>query len=550
MAASYATAAALVGTVIAGITIGAMGAMFIGGLVGMAVAMAGAALIGQPTPPSASALEYARGIMLNRASNAAAIPVIYGRRRVGCSRVFMAVTNRPGETAWVESGYWNYGEGEPWWVDTSGWVITAPAVTNGYLHLVLVLAEGPVSAINEVYFNDIPSTDARFAGLVTIKKHLGADDQAADSDLMAACPEWTADHRLRGVAYIYVQLLYNQTAFPAGLPNITVDVDGRMVYDPRDAQTKFSRNPPLCTRDYLTNARYGRGIPAAMIPDSAIAAAANYCDETVTVGGVQQARYTCDGLINVDDSALENTNNLLTSCRGMLIFSGGLYRLIIDKPEAATFDFDESNLTGAWTITLGSKRNMFNRIRARFFNPAKSWQEDIAPIDSVALRTLDNGLVLETSVYLPFTADVNTAKQITTINLNQSRQQIACQFTAFIKGLRCEVGNVARITHSTPGWVAKKFRVLNMALKNNDEVTVTAREYADAGYDFGTIAVSDPAPNTNLPDLGAVAPPANIAATEQLYWTGTDHLSRVTITWDAPPDAFVASYEIEYRHAA
>ena len=139
MAASYGVASSVGIASFLGMTAMSAGMMFLGGLVGMAVSMAGAALIGQPTPPSVAALDYARGILLNRASNASAIPVIYGRRRVGCSRVFIAVTNRPEEKVWVESGYWDYlGSGDDaGWVDTSGWVITSPAVTNGHLHLVL-----------------------------------------------------------------------------------------------------------------------------------------------------------------------------------------------------------------------------------------------------------------------------------------------------------------------------------------------------------------------------------------------------------------------------
>lgn len=480
----------------------------------MALSYLGNTLIGQPDAPQISAGQFTQGILLNKAGNAAPLPVIYGRRRVGGLRVFTEVSGE----------------------------------NNEYLHLVLALAEGPVAAINTVYLNDVPSTDARFNGLVTVWRHEGTDNQTADSPLMTACPaSWTAAHRLQGVAYIYCVLKWDANAFPGGLPTITADVDGRTVYDPRDSTTHFSRNPALCIRDYLTHARYGRGIPVAMISDSDIIAAANYCDEQVVVGGVSQARYTCDGLINIDDSALTNANNLLTSCRGMLVFAGGQYRLIIDKVDSSVFDFTEDNITGAWTISLGAKKNKFNRLRTRFFNPAKAWQPDIVPVESTDLRALDNGIVLERESELPFTADINTARQITTINLNQSRLMTTCQFTAFLAGLRCEVGNVVRITHSTPGWQAKKFRILNMSLKNNDEVVVTAREYADAVYDFGIIAAVSPAPATSLPNLQTAAPPENLVVTTVSYVAENALLYRATLIWNPPADAFVASYDVEYQ---
>ncbi len=533
-----------------------VGGGIIGAIVGAAASIAvsyvGNAIFSDDAETQVSVSDFGRGVLLNKASNTEAIPVIYGSRRVGGARVFMAATDVPAGQEWVNSGYWEYqGEGQRVWVDTSGYEGTTPAVENGYLHIVMALCEGPIAAINTVYFNDVASTDERFDGLVLINKHLGEDDQAADADLMAACPdEWTSDHRLCGVAYLYIRLKWDSTAFATGLPVITADVDGRTVYDPRTATTAMSHNPALNIRDYLTNSRYGRGIPAALVPDTFIIAAANYCDEIVTVGGVQQARYTCDGAVNVDNSALENTRQLLSSCRGMLIFSGGLYKLKIDKVEVSTFDFTEDNITGAWNIPLGTKRNTYNRIRAKFFNPETSWQEDIAPVESTALRELDNDLVLETELSLPFTADANTAKQIATIELSQSRQQLTCRFTAFISGMRCEVGDVVTITHSTPGWSAKKFRVLAIALKNNDEVTVTAREYADTVYDFGTILAYDSAPNTTLPSLDAISPPYNLEVEEEFYDTGQDLLFKVNLTWDPPPDAFAASYDVAYKLSA
>ncbi len=479
--------------------------------------MAGTALVGDNKYDDSQAqanAAYDQGILLNKAGSSEPISVIYGSRRVGVTRVF-----------WEAAGD-----------------------SNEYLHYVGEIGEGPISAINTVYLNDVASTDAKFSGYVDIYRHLGEDDQLADANLMAALlAKWTANHRLRGVAYIYIRLKYDREVFPGGFPTITMDVDGRLVYDTRDGLTKLSRNPALCIRDYITNTRYGRGIPEERVPDAYISAAANYCDEIVTVGGVSQARYTCDGVINIDDNTLSNTQKLLSSCRGMLVFSGGFYNLIIDKPESATFDFTEDNITGSWAISLGTKKNMFNRLRARFFNPDRSWQEDIAPVDSTVLRALDNGLVLEKQIDLPFTANIHTAKQIATINLNQSRQQIACQFSAFIEGLRCEVGKVVTITHNTPGWTAKKFRVLNMALKNNDEVNVTVREYADTVYDFGTIAAADATPDTNLPDLTTALPPVDLETSEEMYFTGKDFMSRVTFSWNAPPDAFAAEYDIEYK---
>ena len=118
-----------------------------------------------PEPPNYE--DNYRGVLLNKQSNLAQIPVVYGQRQVGGTRVF---------------------------VETSG-------TDNEYLYICLVLCEGEIQAIGDIYINDILSTDSRFSGLVSIDKKLGSDTQTVSSVLLNA-PSWTSDHTLKGVAYL------------------------------------------------------------------------------------------------------------------------------------------------------------------------------------------------------------------------------------------------------------------------------------------------------------------------------------------------------------
>ena len=186
IAVSAGVTGAVLGATIAGVTIGLAGAAFIGGLAGMATSMLGSALIGSPSEPGIS--EYAQGALLNRAGNVEPIPVIYGSRRVGGCRVFMG----------------------------------ARGSNNEYLDIVMAFCEGPISHFHTVYFNDIPSTDARFNNLHDIREYWGVDDQAADSFLVSNQPDWTTNHRLRGVAYLGIWLKWDQNTFSGGLPDVSM----------------------------------------------------------------------------------------------------------------------------------------------------------------------------------------------------------------------------------------------------------------------------------------------------------------------------------------
>ena len=550
-----------------------------------------------PDAPSMAGLDdKAQGLLTNEASPVASIPVVYGYRKVGGTRVFIesngednkflhqVIVLSEGEIHSVENVYLNdvlitdekwgdaLGINESKTVRAESWGYGYAEVSTGLAEIDTITlvakhsgsactlgssygitADGKKVWVNNGCRADFKVTDTEIVDDIFGREnawyvpHLGADNQVADAKLVEKVSSWTSSHRLQGTAYLYVNLTYDQEIFAGGLPIVTAEIKGVKVYDPRTSTTAWSDNPALCIRDYLTNTRYGRSIPSSMIDDASFIAAANYCDEMVTKGGASAKRYTCNGVVDTSRTSLEIVRELLTSCRGMLVFSGGVYKLVIDKPETAAFTFNEDNIVGSWQIMMGSKSNTYNRIRAEFFNPARSWQGDIAVVDSATLRSQDSNLLLEREIQLPFTSDIYTAKQIATMALNQSRQQVMCSFSATIEGTRCEVGDVVYVTHSTTGWDAKEFRVMSVSLKNNDEVSVSLLEYADSVYDFGTIATVDDAPNTNLPSTTLVSAPDAMGMTETLFFIEPNVHNRVTVEWQHNATAFVAMYELQYQ---
>lgn len=164
--------------------------------------------------------------------------------------------------------------------------------SNDTLHAIIVLACHECESVETIYFgsDEVPldadgNAIGKYAQHVTIKVHLGSPGQVADADLIAAAPDkWTSDHRLAGRCYIYCKLVYDQDLFP-NLPNISARVKGKKLYDPRDGVTRWSSNPILAIRDYLTTpaASFGVGATSAEIDDSQTSAEANICDEEIAV---------------------------------------------------------------------------------------------------------------------------------------------------------------------------------------------------------------------------------------------------------------------------
>lgn len=163
---------------------------------------------------------------------------------------------------------------------------------NGTLHMILMLCEGPIRAINEIWVNDycIPQdwidsegniTQGRYAGFMTIRKHLGGVSQLADSKAVSNMPNWTSDHRLQGIAYLYITMKKDQDVYPTGVPNMSAIVEGMSVYDPRIDSNRWTTNVPLYANDYLNNKVYGFGALDEDIDNVNTAAQANIADEIV-----------------------------------------------------------------------------------------------------------------------------------------------------------------------------------------------------------------------------------------------------------------------------
>lgn len=463
-------------------------------------------------------------ILGNARSNVAPLPVIYGTRRVGGALVYVA----------------------------------AAGDTNQYLHLVLALGEGPISAVTAVYLDDVDINDARFVldgtPYASFTAYLGADGQAASGALITAFPGvWTASHTLSGVAYLHVVLTFNRDMFTR-VPVITADVSGRTVFDPRTSTTGFSKNPALCLRDYLTNTRYGKGLPSTVVD---VTAAANHCDELVAlyVGGLVDApRYTCNGALDTRKRIAENVRSLLSACNGALINSGGVYRLHIDQPEASQMTLTPDTILGNWSIASSGNSGLLNRIKASFDNPEKNWQEDSLVYDDATLRsTQDNGYLLESTLDLPFTTDGYRAQRLAQLLLLQSRLKLRVAFVATLAALRVDVGNIVAVTHPTPAWTAKLFRVVKLDLLPTGNIGVALEEYSFNAYTLQLPGQFVPPPATNLPNPFTVLVPANLT-----LQSGTDHLlvgssgdliSRIYVSWVKPNDGFVVGYDVQAKRS-
>ena len=426
------------------------------------------------------------GALVNKQSNIDPIPVIYGRRKVGGTRVFLSTGGNK----------------------------------NEYLYMVIVLSEGPVDAVEEIYINDelwlkdeAVVSGTKYSGLITHGIALGGDSQVYISMLSGADVTWGANHTLSGIAYVALRFKYDQDKF-GGIPDVKCVVRGKKVYDPRKDDTssaydsslgvsthranlvstwEWSSNPALCLRDYLTNARYGKGLNNALIDVDSFADAADFLDttetkhtESVTANGsyaigatslalaglftwlqrgdflqfagdstlyeladsqygagtvtlangltvavsdgatvtFKQKIYECNAVIDTGKKLFDNVKTMLQGMRGLMPYSNGVYSLIIDKDENSTFNLTPDNITSEINVQTQGKSKKYNKVTVKFTNPDANWQADSVTydIDASTIATEDNGEELAKTVTMNTITNKYSAKDIAKIICLASRK--------------------------------------------------------------------------------------------------------------------------------
>lgn len=171
-------------------------------------------------------------------------------------------------------------------------------VENKVLHLAIAMAGHEIDAYEQIYFNDdlvefqggaLPAatfsleTAGKYAiggaAAARVTGYAGTLTQTADAALISVSGgKWTAAHRGLGVAYLVAQMNWTPDVWVNGMPSVSAVVRGAKLYDPRTGVTAWSRNSALVIRDYLL-----RAFPGAAVDEASFIAAANVCDEWVTV---------------------------------------------------------------------------------------------------------------------------------------------------------------------------------------------------------------------------------------------------------------------------
>ena len=520
----------------------------------------------KPKAPRQSSNDEVKGILVNKDANNNPIPVVYGQRQVGLTRVY---------------------------VESSG-------VDNQYLYIAGILCEGGgagIESIDEIYVDDklvtwsgaltdgtlrtVNSSDTNFykdgTSLISVQGFYGLDNQSASS-LLQEQANWTTNHKLSGLAYLAIRLKWNQDAF-SGIPEIRVTLKGKKIYDPRADSTKggsgsqredtastwtYSKNSSLILLDYLRNARYGKGLPNSAFETNydSFKTSANTCETQVTpyTSGASINLFETHAVLDSEKRVLDNVRELLVPMRAIFNYTQGKYKVIIEGTGSSQLLLTKDNVVSEVKLQGESKSEKYNRVVGTFTNPSKDYQSDTVsypPYDDSALAvedrfatmlSADNDTLLEKSFDMIHVTSPYQAEEICENILKRSRNCLKAEVTITSEGLNLAIGDIVTATYDTAGFSAKPFRVMSLSINADSTVNLGLEEHQDNFYTWESKSQVPTINDTVLPNPFSVSAPASVTLSDQLilYSDGVV-ITALDVTIGSSPDSFVDYYQVEYK---
>tara|TARA_R100000655_G_scaffold24801_5_gene50314 strand:+ start:1 stop:2151 length:2151 start_codon:yes stop_codon:yes gene_type:complete len=290
--------------------------------------------------------------------------------------------------------------------------------------------------------------------------------------------------------------------------------------------------------------------------------ASDVCDADITPYSGASAIDLMDSHTVVDTSkkAIDNVKDFVRGCRAYLNFTGGKYNILVESTGSASITLTEDNIIGGISVQSKNKNSRYNRVIVNFTNPNKNYQSDTAqfpPVDETGLasadqhstmKTADGGLLLEGRFDFSMFTSPYQAQEMAEIILRRSRSSLDISLLCDATGLDLAIGDIVNITHATPSFSAKAFRVQGMTINADHTVALQCSEHQDSFYTFGTQVAVPAIPSTTLPNPFVVQPPASVTLSDQLieYNDGTVIVA-LDVVIGASTDKFIDYYQVEYK---
>jgi hypothetical protein len=394
---------------------------------------------------------------------------------------------------------------------------------------------------------------------------LGAPGAVADWTTMQWFPDlWTSSHRGEGIAKLFAVFDYDDSAYPNGIPNITVLMRGAKVYDPRTLTTAWTENPALLMRHVYQHPQFGKATVSAA-EDARFIVSANACDTSHNwvVDGVTIARplYRAGTVVPFGTQPQAVLDDLAQAMAGMWAFAGGeLYQragaytapvATFGDADLATIQRDgDSEQQDKISISPHRERaGKFNVVNVRIWDEGQDYKEvPLTPLSSAALLAAD-GEALAQEIAIPAVPYSYQALHIAGVMMRDARDPLTIVVPLKMSAYAIELFDTINFSFARYGWdsVPKAFMVLSRVWdRERGVIRLTCKE--TSATIFNPDASFSPqgfADNTALDNPWEIDPPGTLTITsgtgDLLIGADGTVVTRVRVTWPPIADTRITS---------
>jgi hypothetical protein len=417
---------------------------------------------------------------------------------------------------------------------------TEPSGTDQrFIDAIVHVASHTVQSVDEIRFADKVAWTAGggvqgiFVGFLTVEARINTG--ASNHHTVNGGAKWGSAQRMTGCTTLKLRFDRQATKkagspFSAGIPNQIMTIGkGMPVYDPRrdstvpggsgshriddqatwqytDGGTDLGNNPALQALAWLVGWRImgqvsvGLGIPPARIDLVQFAAAANICDEDITLAaGGSQKRYQGANVFPDNAPPLDVMSAFANTVAGWWDDSNGklgLYPSVNDLTGSLVAFGDDDILSAVEWDAFPEIGEVYNV--ARGTNPDPALPANYQPTDYPEVR-LTSGDGIDRFLQLDFAMVQNKARaqRLAKQALQRHQYRGVARLTLGIRAWQLQRGQPIKLSFGGLGWLEKLFRVESWSPQLDGSVIVTLREenaaiYAWATEETAPVVVADP----------------------------------------------------------
>lgn len=375
--------------------------------------------------------------------------------------------------------------------------------------LVKIYANGESLTLGSHVSNSTVSgyTVNQYPNAMWVEFHNGDWDQAADTDLVAhgTGGEFHSSYRGRGICYVRITMKFDAKLFKNGIPAFVFVFKGVKLYDWRKDSTaggsgshrwgnestyEWTDNPAVCLynwyRGITVNGQRvgGMNVPAVALPLDVWTAAANACDENVSLkAGGTEKRYRMGGTVFVDSDNTTVVRDMVTSMAGSVADCGGVLKLYAGVSQASVLSITDEDIMWNQAVKYVPKKSRASLVNAVFgsFNDPKQLYQSTAlpPRISPDDETADGGFQLTENYGLTYVSSGTQGQRITEILRRQGRYQRNLTLTLEPAALLLEAGDWITWTSDRYGFESMLFRVVQATVNADGTVPVELVEVSN-----------------------------------------------------------------------